>query len=89
MAGPVGERRPPAFRCKHNTDRGTARVFRCMTQSTTSSVRNALSGIASGPGAMLILLGVVLFVIPEPITSVLGVLVILAGVAAWAVGTLF
>jgi hypothetical protein len=59
-----------------------------MTQSTTSSVRNALSGIASGPGTMLILLGVVLFVIPEPITSVLGVLVILAGIIAWAVGSL-
>lgn len=33
----------------------------------------------------LILAGVLLFVVPEPITSVLGVLVLLVGIVAWLV----
>jgi len=88
VAGPVGGGYPPAFPCKHNPDRAVGRGIECMTQRTTSSVRNVLSEITSGPGTMLILLGVVLFVIPEPITSVLGVLAIIAGVVAWVVGSL-
>jgi hypothetical protein len=36
-------------------------------------------------GLPLVVIGLLLFVVPEPITSVLGVLVLLAGLAALAV----
>jgi drug/metabolite transporter (DMT)-like permease len=59
------------------------------TDSATSSIRTALSSITDGgPASWLILAGAVLFVIPEPITSVLGVLVILAGLVVWGVESL-
>jgi|GEM_PF-2976203 len=61
-----------------------------MTRTSKSAIRNALSGITDGgPGTWLILLGVLLFVVPEPITSIIGALVLLVGIAVWAVGSLF
>jgi len=62
---------------------------RMSTDTDSSSIRSALSGITDGgPATWLIIAGVLLFVIPEPITSVLGALVLLVGLVVWAVGSL-
>lgn len=47
----------------------------------TDTVTNWLPGGTAT--SLLIVLGVILFVVPEPITSVIGILVLLAGVAIW------
>ena len=41
------------------------------------------TGGLAGTAGLLVVLGLVLFVLPEPVTSVLGVLVLLAGVVWW------
>lgn len=49
-----------------------------------SSLSSNVAGL--GLGGLLVLVGVVLFVIPEPATSGIGILLVLAGVLAWLLG---
>lgn len=61
------------------------RWIQCManaTSSTLGSLRNV------GLPTALIAIGLLLFVIPEPITSVLGALVAIVGVGGWLVSKL-
>lgn len=50
-----------------------------------SSITRYLTGSSNRAG-LLIVGGVVLFVLPEPMTSVLGALLVLAGIVVWLVG---
>lgn len=52
--------------------------------NSSSSITDRIGGSRA---SWIIILGAALFVVPEPITSVLGVLVILVGIVAWLVGT--
>lgn len=54
------------------------------SRSVTSTVRNSMG---DSRASWLLIVGVVLFVIPEPITSFLGVLLITLGIVAWLLGS--
>lgn len=51
------------------------------SSSTVTHFRNKYS--KPGSAALLIIIGAILFVIPEPLTSGLGVIMVLAGIALW------
>lgn len=61
------------------------RITTRMSESS-STIRSLVGSIVGGGSLLLALLGAVLFVIPEPITSVLGAVLILIGVGGWLVG---
>lgn len=55
--------------------------------STTSSDGGIKGKFSSGKLAtLLIVAGVILFIFPEPMTSMAGIVLVLAGVASWALG---
>lgn len=53
------------------------------SQTTNTVIERYASG---GLAGLLVVAGVVLFFFPEPLTSILGVLTILAGIGSWIVG---
>lgn len=59
-----------------------------MTSDSSLTSRLGDVGSDSSIASTLVLAGAVLFVIPEPVTSVLGAFVLLCGVVAWMAGHL-
>lgn len=57
-----------------------------MSDSTSSSSLQSITNVS--PSTALIGIGLLLFVVPEPITSILGALVVLVGIGAWVLGSL-
>lgn len=53
------------------------------TSSSSGGIVDRIRGASLG--TKLVVLGALLFVVPEPITSVPGALLVLAGVVVWAV----
>lgn len=68
-------------RSETTTDRTTG------TTTDTTSDRSLTDRFGSGElAALLIVVGIGLFLFPEPATSTLGIVMIVAGIASWALG---
>lgn len=52
-------------------------------RSTASTVTTYAGGSVA---ALFVLCGVVLFLLPEPLTSVVGIVLVFAGLASWVLG---
>ena len=75
--------RVPPFARKPNQQVGLAPALGCMTQSKSAGLLGSVDGWTA-----LAAVGLVLFVLPEPITSVIGVLVVLVAAVGWLAGRL-
>lgn len=54
------------------------------TSNTVGAVAETLDSV--GVATLLVAAGVLLFVVPEPLTSILGLLLVLAGAGSWLAG---
>lgn len=54
-----------------------------MTSRSREGDSSAVSSPGGGTAALLILAGVLLFVFPEPVTSAVGVVLVVAGILLW------
>lgn len=71
------------------TDTTTGRTTGTTTDpaTDTDSDRSLTQRFGSGElAALLIVVGIGLFIFPEPATSTIGILLIVAGIASWALG---
>lgn len=58
-----------------------------MTDESSDSTGTVTDKLPGGTGtSLLLLVGVLLFVVPEPITSVLGALLLATGIGLWLSG---
>lgn len=76
-----------------NTDMTTDTTAGTTTGTTTGTTRDTdsddglMDKLASGKmAAALILAGIALFIFPEPATSMVGIALIVLGIASWAAG---
>lgn len=57
--------------------------------TSNSTVQRASNRLTNSKASWIILAGVVLFFLPEPITSVIGAVVIVVGLLLWLIGKAF
>lgn len=70
-----------------DTTTGTTTGRTTDTTADTTSDRSITERFGSGElAALLIVVGIGLFIFPEPATSTIGIVMIVAGIASWALG---
>lgn len=80
---------PTTTRSDTTTDRTTDTTTDPVTDRSTDSTsdRSLTDRFGSGElAALLIVVGIGLFIFPEPATSTIGIILIIAGIASWALG---